>query len=118
METITITKQEYQRKMFEAYKEGFKSAIDTLQGAFAAVEEAAKKNTQSEMVTLSPIERDWSGEEEDKAWEYLQKFPRSNTVTADYTQAAMADLTVTSVTVSLDNIPSVQKSQDRNNLAP
>lgn len=27
--------------------------------------------------TVSPIERDWSSEEEDKAWAYLQKPPRN-----------------------------------------
>lgn len=27
--------------------------------------------------TVSPIERDWSGEEEDKAWAHLQKPPRN-----------------------------------------
>ena len=26
---------------------------------------------------VSPIERDWSGEEEDKAWAHLQKPPRN-----------------------------------------
>ena len=42
-----------------------------------AEQEAAQQSVQLTGAMVSPIERDWSGEEEDKAWAHLQKPPRN-----------------------------------------
>lgn len=41
-----------------------------------AIVNAAEQMRAADGAKLSPIERDWSGEVEDKAWAYLQKPPR------------------------------------------
>jgi len=39
METVTLTREEYKKEMFEAYKKGFAAAVDTLSESLKAVNE-------------------------------------------------------------------------------
>ena len=67
-------------KMFYKHINSRRKYCDDCSGNAAQCKRYAKSRRTKRAVDgamVSPIERDWSGEEEDKAWAHLQKPPRN-----------------------------------------